>query len=80
MGTILVLLAVLVIFVLASARWGYKSNDGPESQEWKRREQRAWPCAQTAPVSLHKRPAQWRVIARGTNPLSDDDCTHPMCA
>ena len=43
MGTILVLLIVMVAFALAAMRWGYESRDGLESQEWKRREQDAWP-------------------------------------
>ncbi len=43
MVTILVLLLVLVAFALAAMSWGYDSSDGPESQEWKRREQSPWP-------------------------------------
>ena len=42
MVTVLVLLVVLVAFALAAMRWGYDSRDGPESQEWKRREQSTW--------------------------------------
>jgi len=43
MLTMLVLLGVLIAFALAAMRWGEDSRDGPESQEWKRREQNVWP-------------------------------------
>jgi hypothetical protein len=43
MLTMFVLLVVLGAFALAAMRWGYDSSDGPESQEWKRREQSTWP-------------------------------------
>jgi hypothetical protein len=80
MGTILILLVLLVAFALAALRWGYVSSDGPESQEWKRRERSAWPPTESAPtVVAVPRPASWRVIA-GTTKTTHDDCTHSMCA
>jgi hypothetical protein len=42
MGTLLVLLLTAVAFALAAMRWGYRSNDGPESLEWERRAQSTW--------------------------------------
>ncbi len=79
MGTILVLLVVLVAFALAAMRWGYKSSDGPESQEWQRREQSAWQSEEVPSFALNERTAQWRVIAGKANTISDD-FQHPMCA
>jgi hypothetical protein len=79
MGTILILLAVLVAFALAAMRWGYVSSDGPESQEWERRERSAWQLEEAAPTIPAPRPASWHIIAR-TAKTEQDDFTHPMCA
>ena len=37
METIIILLAALVALDLAAWRWGFKSSEGAESLEWKRR-------------------------------------------
>jgi hypothetical protein len=79
MGTILVLLVVLVAFALAAMRWGYVSSDGPESQEWQRREHSVWQSEEVPSPALNERPAQWQVIA-GKAGTTDDDCTRSMCA
>ena len=79
MGTILVLLAVLVAFALAAMRWGYVSSDGPDSQEWKRREQSAWPLEETAPIVPAPRSLPQYVIA-GTAKTMHDDLAHSKCA
>ena len=42
MLTIIVLVFMLIIFDIAAMRWGFTSNDGPESKEWERRRQHAW--------------------------------------
>jgi hypothetical protein len=43
MLTILVFLFLLIVLDIAAMRWGFTSSDGPESKEWERRQQRAWP-------------------------------------
>ena len=43
MFTLIVLLFLLVVLAAASMRWGFNSSDGPESKEWDRRQQQAWP-------------------------------------
>jgi hypothetical protein len=49
MLTILVLVFLLIVFDIAAMLWGFTSSDGPESKEWERRQQRAWPqvCSET---------------------------------
>ncbi len=46
---VLVFLFLLIVLDIAAMRWGFTSTDGPESKEWERRQQRAWPpeCSQT---------------------------------
>lgn len=79
MGTILILLIAFIAFVLAAMRWGYASSDGPESQEWQRREQSAWQSEKVPSPALNERPAHWQVIAGKAGAMSDD-CTRSMCA
>ena len=43
MLTVTVLLFLLIVLDIAAMRWGFTSSDGPESKEWERRQQRAWP-------------------------------------
>ena len=43
MLTILVYILILIIFDIAALYWGFNSSDGPESSEWRRRQQNAWP-------------------------------------
>jgi len=43
MFTVIVLLFLLIVLAVAAARWGFNSSDGPESQEWERRQRQIWP-------------------------------------
>ena len=43
MLTVTVVVLLLIVFDIAAMRWGFISSDGPESKEWERRQQRAWP-------------------------------------
>ena len=42
MLTIIILLALLIVFDIAALYWGHDSSDGPESVEWERRQRISW--------------------------------------
>ncbi len=45
MLTIILFLLVVIVLDIAAMRWGFTSNDGPESKEWEHRQHYAWPEA-----------------------------------
>ena len=55
MLTIIAFLFLLIVLDIAAMRWGIISSDGPESQEWERRQQRSWPRHTSASfITNHK--------------------------
>lgn len=67
MGTVLILLFALLAFALAALRWGYTSVDGPESQEWARRERSGWRDGQTRISASGAGQKRWRNVAGCAN-------------
>jgi hypothetical protein len=65
MLTITVLLLLLIVLDIAAIRWGFTSSDGPESREWERRQQRAWPEERSEARSARRRSGRAALVAYG---------------
>ena len=65
MLTVTVLLFLLIVLDIAAMRWGFTSSDGPESSEWERRQQRAWPEERSEGRSAKRRAGRAVLVACG---------------
>ncbi len=65
MLTVTVFVFLLIVFDIAAMRWGFTSSDGPESREWERRQQRAWPEERASECSARRRAGWAALVAYG---------------
>lgn len=50
MFAMIIFMFLLIVLAFAAMRWGFLSSDGPESEEWERRQQHTWleeSCSET---------------------------------